>query len=150
MELFSLRLSNKKKNGNSQHNNSHPVWMNQNYTIFYVNWQENIFSGVPQNFSSLCMTWDEKGWKLLTECISEPLVPRKDSAQGQSWHKNVGGSEPRWNCGFHLVGQEAWEHGEQGCCSISLINLLLHSLSIPEILLWVSFNPASNATKWLG
>ena len=31
------------KNDNSQHNNSCPVWVNQNYTYFLSDWQNNVF-----------------------------------------------------------------------------------------------------------
>ena len=54
-DLFSLRLSNKKNN--SQHNNSRPVWINQQNLYFLVCHRILVIS--------LCVPWDEKGWKSL-------------------------------------------------------------------------------------
>ena len=40
------------KNDNSAHNNSCLLWMNQNYTYFFVRSAKNLFFGVLQNFSN--------------------------------------------------------------------------------------------------
>ena len=46
-----FRWSNKKKNDHSQYNNSHQVWMNQNYTFFPVRSAKYIYIFcVLQNF----------------------------------------------------------------------------------------------------
>ena len=46
-------LSNKEKKKNSQHSNSCPVWINQNYTYFGGSyWKKSILFGMPQNFSN--------------------------------------------------------------------------------------------------
>ena len=64
-DFFSFRLSNN-RNDNSQHNNSRPVTMNQNYTYFLSDWQ-NIHFLVCRRILiiSLCVPWHEKGWRLL-------------------------------------------------------------------------------------
>ena len=51
-DLFSLRLSNK-KNDNSQHNKSRPLWLNQNYTHFLSDWQKIYFLVVHENLNSI-------------------------------------------------------------------------------------------------
>ena len=48
-DLFSFRFSNFKNDSNQY--NSHPVWMNQNYTYFFSDRQKYIFD-VPKNFSN--------------------------------------------------------------------------------------------------
>ena len=44
------------------------------------------------------------------EPITEPLAPRRGSAQGQSWFRNVGGSEPRRSS----VVAAGWREGMGG------------------------------------
>ena len=62
----------KGKRDNSQHNNSHPVWMNQNKPFFgQVGKKIKFIFGVPQNCSNefMCaVRW--RGWKsLVNNCI---------------------------------------------------------------------------------
>ena len=66
-DLFSLRLS-VKKNYNSQPNNSHPIRMKQNYAFIFcqISKNYNIFFLMCHRISviTLCVPWDEKGWKI--------------------------------------------------------------------------------------
>ena len=61
---FSLILPN--KNDNSQHNNSYSVWMNQSYTYIFCQLGKLCFLVCHRILViSLCVLWDEEGWKLL-------------------------------------------------------------------------------------
>ena len=64
------------KNDNCQHNNSHSVWINQNYTLFFLScWQNVYFFGVLQIFSNLFMCalrYNTKGRKLLVYIFTTP------------------------------------------------------------------------------
>ena len=65
------RLSNK-KNDNSQPNNSRPVWMNQNYTVFCQIGKKKFFLVCCRILViSLCVPWDEKGEN---HCIREMQI----------------------------------------------------------------------------
>ena len=55
------------KSDNSQHNNSCPVWMLQNYTYFLVRLAKiyNFLVCLRILAVGWCVPWDEKGWKSL-------------------------------------------------------------------------------------
>ena len=63
-----------KKSGSSQHNNSHSVWMNQNYAYFLSD-RQNIYILVCRRslVISLCVPSNEKGWKSLSQFKARQL-----------------------------------------------------------------------------
>ena len=96
-DLSSLILSNK-KNDNSQHNKSCLVWMNQNYTYFFVDWQKNFFLVCHTILViSLCVPWDDKRLKIavvnkLVKCLQTKMVYHCviNLSTGQSPHSTPG------------------------------------------------------------
>ena len=64
-DLLSLRLSNFKM---TTANTTAVTWMNQNYTYFFVTLAKNVICCLVCCrilVISLCVPWDEKGWKTL-------------------------------------------------------------------------------------